>query len=266
MAYETYSPSLEYAPHLKLFFEAYTRHTVSRLRASSHGYLERLHEHLDAFNDFYATFRHALRDERKLHAELHNWRFSGIQNNQRLHQYLDNYIQKNRNVTAMHFTLFHTAEQLDLSVATTSEQKKYLTQLSSSREAFFNGFTRKRAYFPHKPGYVWAVDPSHYEGYGLRITLLFNTMALTNEHPYPHLHAHEIGAYWVSKATNGRGHYHLHPACKFPSTGPAFDRINVDEPRKLQRMKEHLECMALHHALVRVRNQPKGKFFGTPQR
>lgn len=265
VANEAYSPFLLYAPHLALFFREYRQHKVSQLFLTSECYSEGLREQREVFNDFYAIFRSELQGERKLRVQLHNWRLGSIENLQRLQRYLNNYFQANRDVTVMHFTLFHSAEPLDFSIATTSEQKQFLNQLSSCRETFFNAFTRKRAHFPHKPGFIWAVEPSLNGGYGLRITLLFNTKVLRKDHPYSHIHAQEIGAYWVSRVTKGLGHYRQLAGDRSPIMAPASERIEVDEPRKFNRMKRYLECMALHRSLVRVVNQPNGKYFGTPK-
>lgn len=264
IANEAYSPHLAYAPHLALFFEVFRRHKVSQIHLTMHEDRRAFDEHNEVYNNFYITFRNALHAHKTIRAEFHNWRFANTENQKKLNRYIDQYIQKNSDVTALHFTLFHTTVPLDLTASSEWEQKQNLNQLSQNRETFFNGFTRKTSLFPHKPGYVWAIDPFLQVGYGMRITLFFNTFALSKDHSYSHIHAHEIGRYWVSKTALGRGSYCLHPARKGAS-GPAFDRIKVDKPLTIHKLKQELECMAFRNTLVRIRNQPAGKFFGTPR-
>lgn len=265
IARKAYSPHLTYAPQLALFFETYLHHKVSQISVNLDQYHQNPKEHIETLNDFFTIFHRSIHTHKTLRAEHHNWRHGRIDNQENISSYLDNYILTNHDVSALHFTFFHTTEPFNLTATTEQEQKDYLRHLSKCRETLFNGFTRKPSLFPHKPGYVWSVEPHLHEGYGLRMTLLFNTTAASKDHPFLQMHAYEIGDYWTSQATKGYGRYRLHPASKAPYTGLAFDRVQVDEARKVQKLKQSIECMALFHMLVRVRNQPKGKFFGMPQ-
>lgn len=260
------APCLEFAPHLELLRQVFQDHPVclSVGRGPSARFDAR-RMNFDVFNDFCATFRKRMLDKHLLRKERFNWGWGSTENLQRLKSYLSSFLGATSFTSAYHFLLLHSNEPLDLQVATEAENSKSLEILSQCRETFFNGFVRKRSLFPVKPGYVWSIEPSLCAGWGLRLTLLWPSDSLLKMGMDLNAHAEGIGCYWVEQATKGAGGYWVQSVDRDLLGAKTSFHTSFFDLQRLQALVQSLEPLAIRNALVRIRNQPKGKFFGLPQ-
>lgn len=263
---EVWAPNLRFAPHLELLFKTYQEHPISAVGASQgpRGLFAGQRSNAAIFNDFCAVFRRQMIDKKLLSAERNNWGLSGTENLKRLKHYLEDFTDSLPSTTAYHFWLHHTSDLLDLRSATQTQNRASLDALIKCRSTFFNGFDRNRTLFPVKPGYVWSVEPHIQEGWGLRLTLLWSSQVLPSTEIDVNAHAHEIGKYWVALASKGQGKYWLQRIDQ-NLIGRSFAPSKYHDNLRLQAFMRSLEPLAMRNALVRIRNQPEGKYFGTPQ-
>lgn len=258
------SPRLAYAPHLELFFKVYGEHAISSwLPESSSGVTWIAAE---VFNDFCAVLRLEMLSQKKLQQPCHNWSLSGFQDLERLEKYLATRFERNRSLTVFHFRFFHSKNQVGLITSPLEDQLRDLKKLRNCRTRFLDHMRTNRALFPHKPGYVWAVEPSLNGGYGLHLTLLFNSAELTRDHANVAEHARRIGEYWVSNATRGQGYYHLcHRDPLSLRDGWVVGRVDASDFYRRTKLTDALRILALREALVRLKDRPPGKYFHVPQ-
>ncbi len=270
---------LAYAPHLALLMELFFKHSVR--------FCERRNDVVDdgsgriaaeVYNDFVAEFRKAIMARNLLRRELHSWGLSSQENATNLHAYLHGLFAKHGNLTVVHLRLLHTRERSAVSLAPVEDQLRELNALRKARTVFFDRMRRKPALFTTDPAYVWSILPSLEGAYDLHLTLLFSTVALRKVHDDKRAeaeqfgtvqrdHADQVGEYWVERATGGRGHY-LRGDANPLLYGPDWvhGEVSADDVGKREKLKETLGYLAMRRALVRLKGEPPGEYFGMRER
>jgi len=271
---------LLFAPHLRLLLEVFFDHPVKQCHGKNVGHSFRNTERLqaDVYNDFVVQFRQAMLARKLLRRERHNWDFGSRENIANLNVYLDDLFARHPSLTVLHLRLFHARERANLITAPVEDQHRDLKALRASRTLFFDRMRRKPALFTDDPRHIWAILPSLDGGYDLHLTLLFDTAALQKVLDDKKVeaeqagtiwedHADQAGAYWVKVATSGRGSYLRGDRCLW-LYGPDWvhGEVRADDFARREKLKETLGYLALRRALVRLKNEPPGEYFGMPER
>lgn len=269
-----------FAPHIRLLLEMFHAHPLRDYigRGRLDQQIGRGLIRADLYNDFVARFRQSMRAGGMLRRELHNWYLGSDQNVENLPAYLNGLFHKHGGLTVRHFLLFHSQERSNLVTAPVADQHDDLRRLRACRTKFLGCMRRNRSLFTDDPEYVWAILPSLKSGYVLHLTLLFSTTALRkvlddrrveSEQATTALQDHEdeVGKYWVSGATEGLGSYHRSDKI-IGLYGPEWvhGEVRVDDLGARERLTETLGYLARRRALVRLKNEPKGPYFGMPNR
>lgn len=284
-AFQQFDPSelaakqLAHAPHLQLLLDVYfSRRFTGWFDTDNFSFPDAHADDGAAANGWVTQFRHAMQARKFLRRELHSWNLSSCQNVPNLHAYLDNLFVQHGSLTVLHLRLMHTRRPANLITASVEEQHSYLRALRACRTRFFDRMRRKPALFTAAPAYVWAILPSLEGGYDLHLTLLFNTAALRKVLEDRKVEAElagaapkdlvdAIGAYWVGVGTKGEGSYLRGDRCAW-LYGPDWvdGEVHADDVVRCEKLKEVLGLMAMRRALVRLKNEPDGEYFGMQER
>lgn len=268
------------APHIRLLLDTLFHHQISDCLGgnieSPVGFEGRIRA--EVYNDFVAQFRRAMRDSKSLRRNWHNWTLGSRENVANLPGYLDHLFAKHGSLTVLHLLVFHARERASLVTSPVDAQLQDLNLLRECRAKFFDCMRRKPALFTDDPGYVWAILPSLEGGYALHLTLLFSTVALGKVVDDKRAeaeqcgtvlrdHADQVGEYWVERATGGRGHY-LRGDTTPLLYGPDWvhGEVSADDAGQREQLRETLGYLAMRRALVRLKNEPPGEYFGMRER
>jgi hypothetical protein len=271
---------LQHAPHLEVLLEIFFDHSIRNCLGRGINALD-VNTGLiraELYNDFVVRFRQAMLDRKLLRRERHNWGLGSLENVEQLHAYLDDLFTKHRSLTVLHLRLFHATERANLLSTSVEDQHRDLHALRACRTVFLDRMRKKPALFTDEPKCVWAIQPSLEGGYDLHLTLLFDTTALqkvlddkrveAEQNGEAFLdHADQVGAYWVRGATGGRGSYLRgdRNAWLYGSDW-VHGEVRSDEYGRREKLKETLGYLAMRRALVRLKNEPPGQYFGMPER
>lgn len=272
---------LVYAPHLRLLLETFFQHPIRNCGASEinspnvdDGLIKE-----EIYNDFAARFRQAMLARHLLRRERHGWGLGSRENLTNLRAYLDGLFTRHQSLTVLHLRLFHAKNRANLTSASVEDQHRDLRELRACRTVFFDRMRRNPGLFTQKPGYVWAILPSLEGGYALHLTLLFDTAALCKVLDDKRVeaeqagtvlddHADQIGAYWVRTATAGQGDYRRGDKIDW-LYGPNWVHGEVCADgggERREKLQEALGYLAMRRALVRLKNEPEGEYFGMRER
>jgi hypothetical protein len=271
---------LVHAPHLRLLLDTFFHHPIRNCGGRDID-SPTVHDGLikgEIYNDFVTRFRRAMLDRKLLRRELHNWTLGSGENAENLRGYLDGLFARHDSLTVLHLCLFHARERVNLITAPVDEQHCDLQALRTCRARFFDRIRRKPALFTDNPGYIWAILPSLEGGYKLHLTLLFDTAALKKVLDDKKVeaeqigavvadHADQVGAYWVKGATGGRGSY-LRGDQNLWAYGPDWvhGEVRVDDVLRRKKLLETLGYLTMRRALVRLKYEPRGEYFGMRER
>lgn len=278
---DPFADQLLHAPHIRLLLDTFFRHPISDCLGGNVEAPVGLEGRIRAevYNDFVAQFRRAMRDSKSLRRDWHNWNLGSRENAAKLLVYLDHLFAKDGGgLTVLHLRLFHASESANLITSSADAQLRDLQMLRECRAKFFDCMRRKPALFTDDPGYVWAILPSLEGGYALHLTLLFSTTALRKVLDDKRAeagqfgaalrdHADQAGEYWVERATGGRGHY-LRGDATTLLYGPDWvhGEVGADEEGVRAKLWETLGYLAMRRALVRLKGEPPGEYFGMRER
>lgn len=278
---DPFADQLLHAPHIRLLLDTFFRHPISDCLGGNVEAPVGLEGRIRAevYNDFVAQFRRAMRDSKSLRRDWHNWNLGSRENAAKLLVYLDHLFAKDGGgLTVLHLRLFHASERANLITSSADAQLRDLQMLRECRAKFFDCMRRKPALFTDDPGYVWAILPSLEGGYALHLTLLFSTTPLRKvlddkrveaEHLGRALqrHADQVGEYWVERATGGHGSYLCGDATPLLyGSDWVHGEVCEDDDERRGKLKESLGYLAMRRALVRLKNEPPGQYFGTSER
>ncbi|MFM0645280.1 hypothetical protein PQR14_13200 [Paraburkholderia bryophila] len=270
---------LLHAPHIRLLLDTFFSHQISdclggniESPVNSDGRIR-----AEVYNDFVAQFRRAMRDSKSLRQDWHNWNLGSRENAAKLPAYLNDLFAKHGRLTVLHLRLFHAKARANLITSSLDEQLRDLQMLKACRAMLFDRMRRKPALFTDDPGYVWAILPSLEGGYALHLTLLFSTAALYKVLDDRRVeagqagtvlqrHADQVGTYWVDTATGGQGCYlcgDTIPALYGPDW--VHGEVCAGDARH-KKLEETLGHLAMRRALMRLKNEPQGEYFGMRER
>ena len=276
---DPFADQLLHAPHIRLLLDKFFRHPI---RDCLGGNIESPVDsagriRAEVYNDFVAQFRRAMRDSKSLRQDWHNWNLGSRENAAKLPVYLNDLFAKHGSLTVLHLRLFHARERANLITSPIDEQHQDLQMLRACRTKFFDRMRRKPALFTDDPSYVWAILPSLEGGYALQVTLLFSTAALHEVLDDKRVeagqtgtalqrHGDQVGMYWVDTATGGQGSYLCGDMTPAPY-GPdwAHGEVCVGDVRH-KNLEETLGHLAMRRALMRLKNEPRGEYFGMRER
>jgi len=270
---------LLHAPHIRLLLDVFFSHPISDNLGNTISKRVDSNERVRAevYNDFEAQFRRAMRDSKSLRQACHNWNLGSRENAANLSRYLDRLFETHGSLTVLHLRLFHANERANLITSPVEAQIQDLQMLRACRTRFFDRMRRKPALFTDDPGYVWAILPSLEGGYDLHLTLLFDTIALQKVLDDKRVeaeqfgtvlqrHADQVGMYWVDVATRGQGSY-LCGDTTPTLYGPDWVHGEVSAgDAKREKLEETLGYLAMRRALVRLKGEPPGEYFGMRER
>ncbi|SCV02148.1 conserved hypothetical protein [Cupriavidus necator] len=277
---KTAANQLRYAPHIQLLLEVFLGHPLRSCKPFKKDWpIGQMGEIMaEVHNDFVAQFRKAMLARRLLRRELHNWNWGSQENLDNLNFCLDDLFDRHGNLTILHLRLFHDKNRANLISASVEDQYRDFHALRACRTKFLDRMRRKRALFPDKPGYIWSIIPSLEGGYELHLTLLFDTATLRKLHVAKHTeatqagavledHADQVGKYWVSVATGGRGSY-LPGDRDIRQNGRDWvhGEVSADDTLQREKLKNALGYLVTRRALVRLKNEPEGEYFGMRER
>lgn len=271
---------LTFAPHIRLFLTLFHDHPIRdyiggqwRLNCPvADGVLP-----ADIYNDFVKRFRCEMLARNLLRRDLHNWNLGSRENVANLDAYLDG-LCATRDLTVYHFWLYHARARSNLVTTSVENQHSDLQVLRACRAKFFDCMRRKPSLFTEDPGYVWFILPTLEGGYALHLTLLFDSAALRKVIDDKRVeaeqagvlsqdHANEVGAYWVETATGGLGSFQRSDKIiNFYSPEWVFGEVRSGDYVRREKLKETLGHLAMRRALVRLKNEPRGQYFGLPNR
>lgn len=276
---DPFAGQLLHAPHIRLLLDTFFHHAIRdclggniESPVDSEGRIR-----AEVCNDFVAQFRRAMRDSKSLRQDWHNWNLGSRENAAKLLVYLDRLFAKHERggLTVLHLRLFHARERAHLITSPADAQLADLQLLRECRAKLFDCMRRKPALFTDDPGYIWAILPSLEGGYALHLTLLFSTAALCKVLDDKRVeagqndevlrdHADQVGEYWVERATDCQGSY-LRGDTNAVLYGPEWvhGEVRADDVGQRGKLKESLGYLAMRRALVRLKNEPPGQYFGT---
>ncbi|AXF09655.1 hypothetical protein CUJ91_00200 [Paraburkholderia graminis] len=268
------------APHLRLLMDVFFSHPICMcLDRDINGPVDLSGRiRAEVYNDFVDRLRAAMRSQKSLRHELHNWNLGSRQNDANMGAYLDGLFAERPSLTVLHIRLFHSKERLNLLTASAADLHRELQTLRACRTQFFDRLRRKPALFTVNPGYVWAIMPSLEGGYDLYLTLLFDTAdlqkVLDDKVVEANLigavlrdHADQIGWYWVTAATEGKGAYIRSDQNPWVYGRDAVHgEVCASDALRRARLKEMLGHLAMRRALVRLKDEPLGEYFGMRER
>jgi len=280
---QAYSPFLRYAPHLEHLFEVYRFHwmTGNHMQTPDRPFDGR-RLWADVYNDLCMRLRQDQSLRKILQVPHHNWSTTGFENLHSLNRSLDHLFSEGHDLTVYHLRLFasrtrapicaspaQASRQLDgldqEPQGTDSQSQTSLQELRRLRACWkkFRGlWATKPAYFPCRPAYVWSIESSLEDGYGIQLTLFFPTASLTRDHSIAEYHACCIGNYWVSNATANLGHFRLtHKEPAYFREGWIFGLIRADEVAAKETLRRTLSGLAVKDALAKPKNRPSGTYF-----
>lgn len=271
-----------YPPHLELLSELYANHPISEslLDRPNFPFLDRLEGEI--YNDFVDVVRREMRANNGLRRKGHNWNFGGEEGLDSLHVYLDEKFETSPNLTIVHLNLFSTMCWTGVQDASPQVQKQLVDAVRAMRNDVVDCARRNTALFGHRRGLIWSIMPSLDAGYYLHLTLLFDTDGLINakmlngtiDTPLAQVHLPMVertdvtfpqllGDYLVAIGTKGQGTYTVchHDPIRYGSEWIHGPVLATDGARRADLYKA-LGHLAQRRQLVRLKGEPRGKYFG----
>jgi hypothetical protein len=274
-----YNHQFGYSPDLRLFFEVYRNHRISRLMTElAKDELERA----EIANDFIAT----LRDEAKrtkLAYRLRQWMRNSVENRKKIRRYLRSLFSTYARLVIVRIDL-HLAKESMLSTILADEVYQRIVEkcetdyrlymdgtsldegfdadamksfllIADERDTFLNAMRRK--YGKNLAGYLWATELSasgHYHIHGC--FMLDGSQIDGNRHEWL---AQEMCNLW-KQTTKGRGY-------AFNCNRERYDRpacgiVEYHDAEKIGYLIKTLDYLAKNTQLVRLKSA-KGKTFNT---
>lgn len=262
-----YSSRIEYAPHLGHFFEVYLDHPMtSRSMRFPDSPFDSRRLGADVYNDLCVRVYQDPTLRKLLQIPRHSWSTTSYENLRKLNMSLDRILSGGHDLTVYHLRLFASQKRTPILDSPDQASQQELIRLRACWQKFRGLWDTKPAWFPFRPAYVWSIESSLEDGYGLQITLVFPASALKRDHQNAVQHACGIGDYWVSNATSGMGHFrltHLEPV--YLRQDWVFGLVRANDARAQERLRSTLSNLAVKDALARPKHRPAGKYFQLSQ-
>ncbi|MDO8887017.1 MAG: hypothetical protein Q7V16_00375 [Hydrogenophaga sp.] len=264
---QAYSSFLKYAPHLEHFFEVYLDHPMgSNSMQSPDRLFDRWRLWAEIYNDLCTRVHQDQALRRLLQIPRHNWSTTGFENLRKLNRSLNHLFSAGHDLTAYHLRLFASQKRSPILDSPDQVSQQELRELRACWTKFRGLWDTKPAWFPCRPAYVWSIESSLEDGYGIQLTLIFPASALKRDHQNAVQHARSIGDYWISNATSSMGHFrltHLEPT--YFQKDWFFGLVQANDVNARNRLRSALSNLAIKDALVRPKHRPTGKYFQLSQ-
>ncbi|SPK70849.1 protein of unknown function [Cupriavidus taiwanensis] len=286
---ELHSPDLSYAPHIQLFFDCYYKHPIQYCKQ-----LERNTPFIDGkiqaewFNDFVAYLRHK-GDEIGVRKKVADWERNSKENLKRLDTYVNALFEKYARLMVLRIDLLYKVAvpaKAEMSEANgkllalprrdgdarlheTETGRQHaretvarvdIVEAMKDREHLFENMIGKPSLFEHMVGFVWSLEWSRVGGYHLHCAFFFDGSKV---HKHEYL-ADQIGKYWETVITEGRGIYHNcnRDKRKYGDSW-AIGPIDHNDDVKRAHLMRTLGYLAKKDQYVYVKPSAKCKRFGT---
>jgi hypothetical protein len=253
---------VQFAPQLQCLIDAYRKHPIrhwisGKPRAMiKNGLLES-----DAFNDFVRVLR-SMAVERRLRKAMGNWELNCVEAQRNLLSELRMLFSRHSVLSAIHLNL-RLAQCDSIGIRGTFSHDERLQDdfelLRKYRRRFLDNLRRKSTLFKGLVRYVWAVEWSHFSGYSMHITLLFDQRHVAFFGSHPESFANDVGNYWERTTTEERGTYQLcHLAPQRYRDDWVFGAVARQDSGRRENLQRALSFLAMKHLLVRPKGLPPG--------
>jgi hypothetical protein len=284
---ELYSENQVYAPHLQLFFDCYRKHCIRDVIGGHPDWITTGEEiEAELFDDFIARMREEGEwiDVKK---KVADWERKPTENLKRLHEYVNALFERKRarllvvRIDFLYKLAFLGEKEAYETIGKLQErasidQIAYLTgkektderealaridirEVMKDRERLFQNMRGKPSLFEHLVGYVWSIEYSRAGGYHMHCAFLFDG-AEKQKHEWL---ADQIGQYWETVITKGRGYYHNCNRGTYDEY--VLGQIEYHHHFRRERLLHHLGYLAKKSQYVYVKPSRKCKLFGTGQ-
>jgi hypothetical protein len=283
---ELYSRDLAFAPDLQLFFDCYRNHSIRYCQLQRKGEVGADGTtDAETFNNFITVLR-TEGDRIGVRRKLADWRRNADENHTRLRKYINALFEVRARLVVVRIDFFYKKgclSEAEILKANEKLQKlagrdvqQYLNgedvteretlaridvaEAIADRAHLFRNMRSKPSLFEHLVGFVWSMEWSRAGGYHFHCAFLFDGARVQK---HEHL-GDEIGKYWESVVTEGRGLYHNCNREK-ASYGDAWGIGVVDyyDVAKRERLMRALAYLAKRDQFVYVKPSIKCKLFGT---
>lgn len=264
---QAHSPFLKYAPHLEHFFKVYRHHPMgSNSMQSPDRPFDSRRIWADIYNDLCRRLYQDQPLRKLLQVPCHSWSTTGFENFRKLNRSLDHLFSAGHDLTAYHLRLFASHKRSPILESPDQASQQELREMRACWTKFRGLWDTKPALFPCRPAYVWSIESSLEDGYGIHLSLVFPASTLKRDHPNDVLHARSIGEYWVSNATSGMGHFRLtHLEPPYFQKDWVFGLIRANDESAQNGLRSSLTNLAVKDALARPKYRPTGKYFQLSQ-
>lgn len=264
---QAYSRLLQYAPHLEHFFEVYLDHPMmSNSMQSPDAPFDLRRLWADVYNDLCMRLDQDQALRKLLQVPRHSWSKTSYENLRKLNRSLDHLFSAGHDLTAYHLRLFASHKRSPILETPDQASQQELRELRACWTKFRGLWDTKPALFPCRPAYVWSIESSLEDGYGIHLTLVFPASTLRRDHSNDVLHARSIGDYWVSNATSSMGHFRLtHLEPPYFQKDWFFGLVQANDLGARNRLRSALSNLAIKDALVRPKHRPTGRYFQLSQ-
>ena len=284
-----YSRDVSFAPHLQLFFDSYRDHSIRSCPRQDKDYcLEDGQIPAEVFNDFIAYMRAEGR-RRGVDKKVANWERNTAENLKRLDSYVNALFESHARLLVLRIDLLYKVAALSqeeigqiherLLVLSDRDQVGFLEGKASTaalkretaarvdvkeamkdRDRFFANMRGKPSLFGHMVGFVWSLEWSRVSGYHLHCALFLDG---SKAHKHEYL-ADEIGKYWATVITKGRGLYYNcnRDKAKYGDLW-AIGPVDHHDTVKRGHLMRTLGYLAKKDQYVHVKPSAKCKLFGT---
>lgn len=284
-----YARDLTFAPQLELFFDCYRRHPIRDL------YLEGINDLLpdgrlvaEIFNDF-ISFMRTEGASLRIRKKVTDWERNTTENIKRLDTYVPALFDRYARLVVIRIDFLYKAARVDepslraanerLLELASEDQVAYLTnkqavgfqecntvsrvdikEVLRDRAHLFENMRGKPLLFQHMVGHVWSLEWSRAAGYHLHCALFFDGSKV---HKHEYL-ADQIGKYWETVITQGRGYHHNCNRNKAAyGDNWAIGTVNHNDMLKRGKLMRALSYLAKKDQYVYVTPSAKCKRFGT---
>ncbi|MCW0090577.1 inovirus Gp2 family protein [Burkholderia pseudomallei] len=275
-----YNHQFGYSPDLRLFFECYRSHRISRLMTEpAEGELERA----EIANDFISTLRGEAK-RTKLAYRLRQWMRNSTENRKKIRRYLRALFLIHARLVVVRIDLHLSKEGMlsngladdiyqriveqcegsyrlymngvDLDEGFDADAMKSFQLMATERETFLNAIRRK--YCADQVGYVWSMEFSASGHYHIHMCMFFNGSTVDGKrHSWL---AQELCDLW-KKTTQRPGGYAFN-CNRMKYDKPACGIVEYHDGEKIGYLIKTLDYLAKNSQLVRLKSA-KGKTFNT---
>lgn len=280
--FELYATDLDYSPDIALFFDCLMKH---RMRACwfIHPGFDYGHETEGEIANDFVKFLRSQSDAQDVRKKLADWRRNANKNLGRIRQYVDLLFERHARLEVLRVDLLYREACVDdqsapkagerLSAASQQCQAHMLDGKKIVREnlaridvrtakedmAHFLRNMRNNTIFDAMVGYIWKLEYSRWSGYHFHCVFFYDGSKVQKG---AYL-AQQIGDYWASTITKGRGFAHNCNLDQRRYRSWGIGRVDYDDVDKRVKLDQALAYLAKREQYVRVKPGSKCRVFQT---